>query len=66
LEISVERGVVLVQGTVATYYLRQIAIEYIKRVEGAIQVIDQIEVVDGPVHASIPSHNPRYSEGKLP
>jgi hypothetical protein len=49
LEISVERGVVVVQGRVPTFYLRQIAVECIKRVAGVTQVVDLIAVVDGPV-----------------
>jgi osmotically-inducible protein OsmY len=49
LEIGVERGVVVVQGQVPTFYLRQIAVECIKRVAGVIQVVDLIKVVDGRV-----------------
>lgn len=48
LEISVERGVVVVQGRVPTFYLRQIAFECIKRVAGVTQVVDLIEVADDP------------------
>ena len=48
LEISAERGVVLVQGRVPTFYLRQIAVECIKRVAGVAQVVDLIEVADDP------------------
>ncbi len=48
LEFSVERGVVLVQGRVPTYYLRQVAVECIKRLVGVSQVIDLIEVTDRP------------------
>jgi len=50
LEISVERGVVVVRGRMPTFYLRQIAIECIKRVAGVTQVVDLITVVHGPVH----------------
>ncbi len=46
LKISVKRGVVFVQGTLPTFYLRQIAIGWIKRVACVTQVVDQIEVVD--------------------
>lgn len=46
LEISVVRSVVMVHGRVPTFYLRQIAVECIKRVAGVIQVIDLIEVAD--------------------
>ncbi len=48
LEISVERDEVVVQGRVPTFYLRQIAVECIKRVAGVTQVVDLIQVVDGP------------------
>lgn len=48
LEISVERGVVEVQGNVPTFYLRQIAVECIKRVAGVSQVVDLIVVGDDP------------------
>lgn len=49
LEISVERGVVVVQGLMPTFYLRQLAVECIKRVAGVTQVVDLIKVVDGAV-----------------
>ena len=48
LEIGIERGVVVVQGRVPTFYLRQIAVECIKRVAGVTQVVDLIEVADDP------------------
>lgn len=48
LEISVERGKVVVQGRVPTFYLRQIAVECIKRVGGVTQIVDRIDVVDRP------------------
>jgi len=48
LEISVERGVVMVQGRVPTFYLRQIVVECIKRAAGVTQVVDLIEVADDP------------------
>lgn len=48
LEISAERSVVVVQGRLPTFYLRQIAVECIKRVTGVTQVIDRIEVGDDP------------------
>ena len=49
LELSVERGVVVVQGQVPTFYLRQVAVECIKHVAGAVQVVDLIRVVHSPV-----------------
>ena len=48
LEISVEQGVAVVQGWVPTFYLRQVAVECIKRVAGVIQVVDLIEVAVDP------------------
>lgn len=48
LALSVERGVVVVHGRVPTYYLRQVAVECIKRVAGVTQVLDRIEVVYVP------------------
>jgi hypothetical protein len=45
LEIDVERGVVVVQGSVDTFYLRQIAIACIKRVAPVKQLVDRIKVV---------------------
>ncbi len=49
LEISVDRAVVVVRGRVPTFYLRQIAVECIKRVAGVTQVVDLIEVADRPI-----------------
>ena len=46
LEISVEQGVAVIKGRMPTFYLRQIAVESIKRVAGVIQVVDLIEVAD--------------------
>lgn len=46
LEISVERGVVVVQGKVPTFYLRQVAVACIQRVAGVTRVVDLIEVSD--------------------
>ena len=64
LAITVERGVVLVRGRVPTYYLRQVAVECIKRVAGVTQLIDRIEVVyltdDCPVN-ECPADEPKIS-----
>lgn len=48
LEISAERSVVVVQGRLPTFYLRQIAVECIKRVVGVTHVIDLIKAGDAP------------------
>ena len=45
LEVTVERGVVIIQGTLPAYYLRQVAVECIRRVAGSNRFIDRIEVV---------------------
>jgi len=47
LEISIEQGSVVVQGRMPTFYLRQVALECVKRVAGVTQIVDLIEVVDG-------------------
>ena len=56
LEMTVDRGVVLVRGWVPTFYLRQIASECIKRVAGVAQVVDLIEVAIGPVQPQATSN----------
>lgn len=64
LAMSVERGVVVVQGRVPTYYLRQVAVECIKRVAGVTQVIDWIEVVYVPDECPVnecPADKPKTS-----
>jgi osmotically-inducible protein OsmY len=48
LELSVAQGVVTIQGRVPTYYLRQVAVECLRRVAGVIQVVDRIEVTATP------------------
>lgn len=49
LEISVDRSVVVVQGRVPSFYVRQIAIECIKRVAGVTHVVDRIKVFGHPI-----------------
>ena len=44
LTVAVERGVVVLQGVLPTYYLRQVALACSKRVAGVTAVIDHIEV----------------------
>ncbi len=46
LKLTVEQGTVMVQGRVPSYYLRQIALECIKRVAGVTRIVDQINVED--------------------
>jgi hypothetical protein len=45
LEIQIERGTAVLQGRVPTFYMRQIAVECVKRVTGVTQIIDRIDVV---------------------
>lgn len=45
LEIQIERGTAVLQGRVPTFYMRQIAVECVKRVAGVTQIIDRIDVV---------------------
>ena len=45
LEITVDHGTVIVEGFVPTWYLRQIALECIKRVTGVTGVVDRIRVM---------------------
>lgn len=44
LAVHIQRGAVLVQGQVPSYFLRQVAIECIKRQAGVTKIVDQIEV----------------------
>jgi DNA-binding response OmpR family regulator len=48
LEIQIERGTAVLQGRVPTFYLRQIAVECVKRLTGVTQIIDRIDVVNLP------------------
>ena len=45
LEITIDHGTVTVEGSVSTWYLRQIASECIKRVTGVVRVVDRIRVI---------------------
>lgn len=47
LKIDVEDGVVIVQGWLPSYFLRQVAVECLKHVPGVAQVEDRIKVADG-------------------
>lgn len=46
LEIMTDQGTVTIQGTLPTYYLRQVAVECVKSVQGVEKVCDKIQVVD--------------------
>jgi osmotically-inducible protein OsmY len=45
LEIKIERGTAVLLGRVPTFYMRQIAVECVKRVTGVTQIIDRIDVM---------------------
>lgn len=45
LDIAVDHGTVIVDGDVPRWHLRQIALEYIRRVTGVVRVVDRIRVV---------------------
>ena len=62
LEVSVERGVVIIQGTLPAYYLRQVAVECIRRVAGSNRFIDQLEVVY--LHDKGPANDGSVCESK--
>lgn len=47
LRIDVEDGVVIVQGRLPSYFLRQVAIECLKHAPGVARVEDRIKVGDG-------------------
>lgn len=44
LEINIDHGTVTVEGVLPTYYLRQVALECIKKVTGVTEVVDRIQV----------------------
>lgn len=44
LEISIDHSTVTVEGVLPTYYLRQVALECIKRVKGVTGIVDRIQV----------------------
>lgn len=45
LAIMIDHGTVTAEGSVPTWYLRQIALECIKRVPGVVGVVDRIRVI---------------------
>ena len=48
LKIRADEGIVFVEGILPTWFMRQVALECIKRVEGVNGVIDQIQVRTDP------------------
>ena len=45
LSVSVTAGVATISGRISSYYLRQTAIETVRRVHGIAQIVDQLETV---------------------
>jgi osmotically-inducible protein OsmY len=45
LHCSLHGGVLVLQGRVASYFQKQIAQEVVKHLDGAMQILNQIEVV---------------------
>ena|GEM_PF-1751234 len=58
LDITVDHGTVIVEGLVPTWYLRQIALECIKRVTGVVGVVDRIRVVRKSQDDNVPFFSP--------
>lgn len=58
LDITVDHGTVIVEGRVPTWYLRQIALECIKRVTGVVGVVDRIRVVRESQDENAPYFSP--------
>ena len=70
LEITVDHGTVIVNGFVPTWYLRQIALECIKRVAGVTGVVDRIRVArvsqdDSAPYFSAAVFQPAAEQGRL-
>jgi hypothetical protein len=54
LSVDVQRGVVTLRGLAPTFHQRQLIVAFARRVAGAVQVIDELEV-DPPRTVSLPS-----------
>ena len=52
IEVEASSGLVTVEGTVGSFYERQLAIACIQRVAGVRQVIDRIRVCDGSLRSA--------------
>ena len=58
LKIEVDQGVVIVRGRLPSFFLRQVAIECIRRVPGVIRIDDEIHVGEGRERAPAPHCHP--------
>src|SRR4051794_20406111 len=56
LRIEARDGVITILGQVNTFYERQLAQHFVRRVAGVLSVIDKV-IVDSPKVASIASHS---------
>ena len=54
LKIRAEEGTVFVEGILPTWFMRQVALECIKRVAGVNGVVDRIQVRTDPQHNAEP------------
>ena len=54
LRIRVDDGTVIVEGILPTWFMRQVALECIKRVAGVNGVVDRIQVRTDPQHNAKP------------
>jgi len=62
LTISVDGCAVTVEGVLPTWFMRQVALECIKRVAGVAEVIDRIQVVRDAPHDPEPQFHPAFSK----
>lgn len=62
LTISVDGAAVTVEGVLPTWFMRQVALECIKRVAGVVEVIDRIQVVRDAPHDPEPQFHPAFSK----
>ncbi len=46
LKVTTENGVVVITGRMPSFYVRQVAIECVRRVPGVMRVVDRISVGD--------------------
>jgi osmotically-inducible protein OsmY len=60
IDAKVGKGAVVVEGTVRSFYERQLAIACVRRVAGVRQVVDLIHVTNDPIHSA--AARPRREE----
>jgi osmotically-inducible protein OsmY len=47
ISCTAERGVIVLEGRLSSFYQKQLAQEIVGHIEGVVQVVNQIEVVSG-------------------